>query len=166
MGPPSPRGEGGPFACAIWGRVQNCTLLCHAVPPDHGMLPVTRAVASDTRPRKVAQLEKLQRVAMFCRVVLPIALCCGELARGAARPCSGPLARGHIGPTPGPPRYRFGLPQQASTPKQRAPLSNNVETLRNMLKNRKRPGAWSVDRPDMRAYHSELRVLWTDADVP
>lgn len=166
MGPPFPRGEGGPFACAIWGRVQNCTLLCHAVPPDHGMLPVMRAVASDTRPRKVAQLEKLQRVAMFCRVVLPIAPCCGELARGAVRPCCGHLARGAARPYAGPTSVSFWLATAGLSAKQRAPLSNNVETLRNMLENRKRPGAWSVDRPDMRAYHSELRVLWTDADVP
>lgn len=41
-----------------------------------------------------------------------------------------------------------------------------METLRNMLQNRKRPGAWSVDRPGTRAYHSELRVLWADADAP
>lgn len=41
-----------------------------------------------------------------------------------------------------------------------------METLRNMLQNRKRPDAWSVDRPGTRAYHSELRVLWADADAP
>lgn len=166
MGPPSSRGEGGPFACAIWGRVQNCTLLCHAVPPDHGMLPVTRAVASDTRPRKVAQLEKLQRVAMFCELCYRLRPAAGNSLGERFGPAAGLSLGERLGPTPGPPRYRFALPQQASTPKQRAPLSNNVETLRNMLENRKRPGAWSVDRPDTRAYHSELRVLWTDADVP
>ena len=41
-----------------------------------------------------------------------------------------------------------------------------VETLRNMGQKGKRPDAWSVDRRDTRAYHSELRVLRADADAP
>ncbi len=41
-----------------------------------------------------------------------------------------------------------------------------VETLRNMPQIRKRPDAWSVDHPDTRAYHSEMRVLRADADAP
>ena len=158
MGPPSPRGEGGPFACAIWGRVQNYTSPCHVQSGDG--CKITHRCAAPHRvagPWHVGCREG-------CRL-------CARARKGstagktsANRKVLSSCATDHDPQWATRSRSASTTALQAS--KQRASLSNNVKTLRNILENRKRPGAWSVDRPDTRAYHSELRVLWTDADVP